>query len=583
MLTLSGIGVSQGIALGCAHVIGDEGYHVPQNYVKKDQLTYEIRRYKNALKMAKQQLTQIRDQIPEDSPEDILNCLDAYLMMLDDTALSLNPIDLIKNQQCNAEWALQQQYEALTNFFETMEDEYLRMRKDDVHHLTRRLQRILRCDSLEQLDGQLIPMNNQTPYIIIAEDLSPADAILLFSQGCKAFVTERGGPTSHTAIIARSLNIPTIVGVHHIRRLVKEATPLVIDGSQGLLIIAPDSNIFQYYQSRQSAHKERELYYQRLKNLPTASEDGYLITLRANVELQGDIKLAQSVNADGVGLYRTENLFLNKSEFPDEHAQLKAYLHLVRSMRHQLVTIRSIDLGNDKQAALPQHFYDQEINPALGMRGIRLCLRDQSLFRPQLRAILQASAFGHVRLLLPMLSMPEEIQQVLEIVEEIKRELFEKGIAYDPNLPIGGMIETPAAAIAADLFAEHLDFLSIGTNDLIQYTLAIDRSNDNVNYLYDPLHPAVLRLIRMVIRAGERAHIPVSLCGEMAGDPRYTQLLLGLGLREFSLRPASLLEVKNVICHSNIHQLSEAAQKLINSHHTIQFKNRLGQINQHLE
>ena len=400
----------------------------------------------------------------------------------------------------------------------------------------------------------------------MADDLTPADTVLMQHYGIAAFATEFGGPTSHTAILARSLGIPAVVGLHSARRFVKNDDLVIIDGSTGMLLVDPDKSTKSYYEKRQ---REAKRYYSslgKLKNAPTESEDGIAITLTANIELPKDFETVRDVGAKGVGLYRTEFLYMNRETPPDEEEHFETYLNVLNALRGLPLTIRTLDLGADKQVdGAGSQTGQSGLNPALGLRAIRLCLKEPELFRPQLRAILRASAHGPVKIMIPMLTNIQEMQQVLQMVEDIKADLGNQSIAYDSDIKIGGMIEVPAAAICADIFAKNLDFLSIGTNDLIQYTMAIDRVNDEVNYLYDPLHPAVLRLIESIIKAGKKANIPVSMCGEMAGDKEHTQLLLGLGLREFSVHTASLLEIKKIINNTNIDELGSLIKKVRNT------------------
>ena len=352
---------------------------------------------------------------------------------------------------------------------------------------------------------------------------------------------------SHTAILARSLGLPAIIGTHETPLEIRDGDTVVLDAMEGNLLAQVDEQTLKLYHRRQREESKRRSNLKHLKNEPAVTIDGCHIQLLANVELREDVVAARRAGADGIGLYRTEFLFMNRDDIPDENEQLQQYLSVIKTLRGSPVTIRTLDLGADKNCVTGPRSDRICPNPALGLRAIRLCLKHADLFRPQLRAILRASAKGPVRMMIPMLSSASELNTVLELIEDVKQELSQAGLAFDWNMPVGGMIEVPAAALSAGLFAKRLDFLSIGTNDLIQYTLAIDRVDDEVTYLYDPLHPAVLRLIKMVIEAGQAHNIPVSMCGEMAGDPRYTRLLLGMGLTDFSVHPAGLLDIKEVI------------------------------------
>ena len=556
-LSLHGMGVSRGIAIGRVHIIERGRLDIPEYHIEKDQVETETRRLVDAVSLAKQQLRAIRDHIPAATSPDIAPFIDTHLLMLDDAVLTQEPLRLIKSAAHNAEWALQLQRDALMHVFDEMEDPYLRTRKDDVDHVVNRIQRIL----LKQK-----PLRHEEPdsrlsgYVLIADDLAPADTVLMQLHGILAFVTEYGGPTSHTAILARSLVIPAIVGLHEAGRIAREDDMVIVDGNTGVMLVDPDEDSLRYYRKRQQEDRKYYAGLIRLKETPAKTLDDVPVRLHANVELPQDFEIVRQVGASGVGLYRTEFLYMNRETPPEEEEHYETYLSVLDTMAGLPLTIRTVDLGADKQVdGGRQGGGSVQANPALGLRAVRLCLKEPALFRPQLRAILRASAHGSIRLMIPMLSNMQETGQVLEMIDEIKMELGNQGVEFDEDIPVGAMIEVPAAAICADIFAGQLDFLSIGTNDLIQYTIAIDRVDDEVSYLYEPLHPAVLRLIRMTIDAGERANIPVAMCGEMAGDIKFTQLLLGLGLREFSVHPTYLLEVKKNILESNLGRLSGIA------------------------
>ncbi len=557
-LALHGIGVSRGIAIGKACVLEPNRLEIPESAIPPHLVEAEVARFETALRLAHQQLSMIREQIPANTPADILAFIDTHLLMLRDSTLATGPIHLIRTRQCNAEWALKLQRDSLVAVFDEMDDAYLRMRKDDVDHVISRIQRILLADNdTTNTTGPALK-----GCIVFADDLTPADTVLMQHQGMIGFVTEYGGPLSHTAILARSLGLPAVIGVHRARRYIRDQELIVVDGEQGVVLASPDQATLAHYNRRQREERRYYAHLAKLRSEPAITRDGQAITLFANIELPEDIQAVKRVAAGGVGLYRTEFLYMNRADTPGEEEQLDAYLRVVKALKGKPITIRTLDLGADKQADGGRQGRTAT-NPALGLRAIRLCLKELDLFRPQLRAILRASAAGPVRLMLPMLSNVQELLQALHIIEETKQELRSQGLPFDPNMPVGGMIETPAAALSAHIFARHLDFLSIGTNDLIQYTLAIDRIDDEVSYLYDPLHPAVLQLIRMTIKAGRRAGIPVSMCGEMAGDRRYTRLLLGMGLTEFSMHPSSLLEVKGIINASRLAELVKPAQRIL--------------------
>lgn len=558
MFSLHGKGVSSGISIGKAFVLQRERPAVPEYVLPKALIEEEVARFVTAVDASRTQLERIRNHIPPTAPAETASFIDTHLLILEDTMISEEPIKSIRDRQWNAELALQTQSNRLVDVFDKMEDPYLRNRKTDVIQVVDRILRNLMVpgeEDHERLSSDL------SGYVVVATDLTPADAVLLKHRNISAFVTNLGGPISHTAILARSLDIPAIVGVHGATQYIRNEEELIVDGKRGVLLVAPEPGVISEFRRKKTDIERFRRELDLLKASPSITADGKAVALFANIELPDDIKAVLQVSAGGIGLYRTEFLFMNRKEPPREEEQFDAYLQVVRALPGKPVTIRTLDLGGDKQ--IDGLAGGSIINPALGLRAVRLCLHDTSLFRPQLRAILRASAHGQVRMMIPMLSSLEELSRVLQLLDELKKELAEKGERFDPDMPVGGMIEVPAAAVAADLFAPQLDFLSIGTNDLIQYTLAIDRADDAVNYLYDPLHPAVLRLIKNSIDAGHAAGIPVAMCGEMAGDARYTRLLLGLGLTEFSMHPAALLEVKQIVRSSNMDQLRAFADTVL--------------------
>ena len=560
--TISGIGISHGIAIGKVYRLEWGKVEVYEATIPKELIEDEVAKFRRAVRTARQQLKAIRNSIPENTAADIIDFIDTHLLMLEDTMLTAAPVELIRQRQCNAEWALKSQRDALAQVFDEMDDPYLRTRKDDVDHIVTRLQRILLGEDTHtdlQDDDQL------RGTIVVAHDLTPAETVLLHHQGIAGFVTESGGPLSHTAILARSLGLPAIVGTHVTPQQVHDGDAVILDGARGVLLTEFDDTTLKKYRRQQRQQQKRRSELRGLKDKAAVTLDGTRIHLLANVELHEDVLAARRAGAEGIGLYRSEFLFMNRSDIPGEEEQLQQYLSVLRILKGLPITIRTLDLGSDKECGAEPPSEHISPNPALGLRAIRLCLKHADLFRPQLRAILRASAKGPVRMMIPMLSSAQELNEVLTLVEEVKEELHRERLAFDRNIPIGGMIEVPAAALSAGLFARKLDFLSIGTNDLIQYTLAIDRIDDEVTYLYDPLHPAVLRLIKMVIDAGRQHDVPVSMCGEMAGDPRYTRLLLGMGLRDFSAPPTSLLEVKNVIHKSLMTQLTPVVNDILNN------------------
>ncbi len=575
MLALHGTGVSDGIAIGKAFVLQLELPEIPEYAIPKEYIEEEVTRFQRAVEASRRQLITIREHIPANAPPEATSFLDAHLLMLDDKMISMAPIDAIREKQCNAEWALKSQSDILSALFEQMDDHYLRNKKTDVNQVVNRILRNLLQQNYDEHE------KIGAGEIVVANDLTPADTVMLKHNHVHAFVTNLGGPISHTAILARSLGIPAIVSAHSATRYVHSGEELIVDGKRGMLIIAPDRGVVTEYRRRKKeiARQRREL--NRLKTSRAVTLDRRRITLLANIELPADVRAAAQAGAEGIGLYRTEFLFMNRPEPPNEEEQFRAYVKVIKSLPGKPVTIRTLDLGADKQVDGGRAGAAITVNPALGLRAVRLCLHDTSLFRPQLRAILRASVYGNVRMMIPMLSSQDELFRVLDLIEETKSELKRSHLKFNSKISVGGMIEVPAAAISADLFAPYLDFFSIGTNDLIQYTLAIDRVDDAVNYLYDPLHPSVLRLIALTIQAGKKARIPVAMCGEMAGDPRYTRLLLGLGLTEFSMHPATMLEIKKIVRNSNAGALSRFASRVLKTRDTAEVHAMVDKFSQH--
>jgi len=556
--TMHGVAVSNGIAIGQAHLVSHALLEVAHYAVPKHLVEAEVTRFAQATDSVRYDLEVIRATLPANAPAELGSFVSTHIMILADKALSEAPKQIIREELCNAEWALKQQMDHLVAQFEEIEDEYLRERKFDVVQVVERVIKVLLGHPSQA------PMGKQeSSMILVAHDLSPADAIQFKQHQFAAFVTDVGGATSHTAILARSLNIPSIVALHHARDLIHDGELIIVDGNQGVVIVNPDKNTLTEYRLKQEQWELEQQKLKRLKLTKAVTLDGTLIELHANIEIPEDVAQAKAAGATGIGLYRTEFLFMNRREWPDEEEQFQAYRKVAEAMKGLSVTIRTLDLGADKPANPDEA--RTCTNPALGLRAIRLCLAEPLIFHTQLRALLRASHYGNVKILIPMLSTLSELRQTVHLLERAKRSLREEGIPFDEQIQIGGMIEIPAAALKAEAFARELDFLSIGTNDLIQYTLAIDRTDDSVAHLYNPLHPAVLQLIEMTIRAGAKAGKPVSVCGEMAGDPKLTRLLLGFGLRQFSMHPAHMLAVKHQVLQSNLPKLEGKVRKILAS------------------
>ncbi len=575
ILELQGIGASRGIAIGKARILLDNQPDIREYFITEHEVDNEIARLTTAIEKTRQQLKQTLNHVPANAPDDVTGFIDTHLLMLKDSSLTKTPITMIRRRRYNAEWALQLQRDALVNVFNEMDDPYLRTRQDDLDHVVGRIHRNLAGRDSSQPD---ISHDRLKDHIIIANDLTPADTVLMQHQGVAAFVTEHGGTSSHTTILARSLGIPAIVGIHALRRYIRNDEVLIVDGNSGILIAGADDNIIAEYQKKRDVLAQHIASLSRYKLEPTKTKNGTAISLLANAELSKDVVLLGSVAAEGIGLYRTEFLYMNRASPPEEEEQLATYRDVVENMGNHPVIIRTFDLGADKTVDGGR---DSTIsNPALGLRAIRLCLNQPDMFRTQLRAILRASVYGKLKIVFPMITTQKELIQALYLLEQCKSALDREGLEYDRHIETGVMIEVPASAVCAEMLASQVDFLSIGTNDLIQYTLAIDRINDHVNYLYDPLHPAVLRLIHTTLKAGKKQNTPVSMCGEMAGDPRYTRLLLAMGLTSFSVHPSALLEIKQIINETDLTQLPANTLDIINMANALDAEALLTQINQ---
>ncbi len=557
--TIHGLAVSGGIAIGRAHLVSHATLEVAHYRVREKDIPAEIERFDRAIATVRTELTALRGEATQPgTPTEVAAFVDIHAMLLDDPLISELPKDLIRSRRCNAEWAVVQQMEQLVAQFEEIEDSYLRERKHDVVQVVERVVKALMGKA-----RKLTRRGRDEELIIVAHDLSPADTIQFKNLRIGGFVTDLGGATSHTAIVARSLAIPAVVGLHHARALVREDDLLVVDGSRGVLIVEPDARVLEEYRLRK---RELELERSKLKRLKTARSatlDGEEVALYANIELPQDIEQVREVGAEGIGLFRTEFLFMNRDDLPDEDEQYEAYKAVAKAMGGRPVTIRTLDIGADKNAGALTGGERQAPNPALGLRAIRYCLAEPQMFLTQLRAILRAGYYGKIRLLIPMLAHVSEIEQTLAMIRQAKEQLRDTRHKFDEHMPVGGMIEIPAAALTLGAFVKRLQFLSIGTNDLIQYALAIDRTDESVAHLYDPLHPAILRLIAQTIAAGSRMDVPVAVCGEMAGDPAMTRLLIGMGLRQFSMHPSLILEVKQQVVMSDAEQLAAKVARIL--------------------
>ena len=565
--TLHGIPVTNGIAIGRALRIAPSAMDVNHYLISEGSEQSEQKRLLGAFQVVRQELKTLRAGLPEAAPEEMAAFLDVHGMILADPTLTERPLELIQKKRYNAEWALATQLENVLEQFAEIEDAYLRERAADIRQVVERVMKVLHLGEDHQTIGafyKTVSENRElSEVIVVAHDISPPDMLRFKELTFGGFVTDLGGKTSHTAIVARSLDIPAAVGVRSASELIRQDDWLIIDGDRGIVIVDPSPFILEEYCHLQSARKLEKKKLLRLKHTPTVTVDGQHIDLMANVEMPEDAVMALDSGAVGIGLFRSEFLFMNRQgQMPDEDEQFWAYRKTAEAMKGLPVSIRTIDIGADKPLDAKDNGGANYLSP-LGLRAIRWSLSEPEMFLIQIRAILRASAFGKIKILIPMLAHAQEIDQTLELIQTAKNQLEAEDISFDPGIQVGAMIEIPAAALSLPLFIRRLDFLSIGTNDLIQYTLAIDRADNAVAHLYDPLHPAVLRLIAGIIRDAKSAQMPVSVCGEMAGDASMTRVLLGMGLTDFSLHSMQLLSVKQEILRSDTKQLKLTVDDLL--------------------
>ncbi len=572
-IVLHGIGIGGGIAIGRAHLISHSSIDVVHYQLEPGEVPGELARFDEAIRTTRKELEMLWGSIPENAPAELGAFLSLHIMLLNDAALSREPRVVIEREQCNAEWALKQQADALIEQFNEIEESYLRERKQDVMQVVERIYK-----NLAGANGELPEADDLIDdAILIAHDLSPADMVYFKDSNYAAFVTEVGGATSHTAILARSLDLPSIIATHTARQLINEDELVIVDGIQGVIIVSPDDMVLTEYRRRLRSWRVAKSKLASIKKSNAQTQDGTPIELVANIELPQDVDDVLNSGAVGVGLFRSEFLFLGRDNLPTEDEQFDAYREVATRLNGQPLTIRTLDLGADKNPKWSQ--YTTADNPALGLCGIRLCLAEPALFRTQLRAILRASVHGRVRILFPMVNSVAELRQAVTQLALAREELDATGQAYDPDMQVGAMIEVPSAALTVNMLAKYVNFFSIGTNDLIQYTLAIDRNDDAVSHLYDPTHPAVLYLIWHTIKTANKAGVPVSICGEMAGDARLTRLLLGMGLRKFSMPPANLLSVKRVVLDTHLDHISPVVSKILRTNDPDRVHDLLTQLN----
>ncbi|MBI2213670.1 MAG: phosphoenolpyruvate--protein phosphotransferase [Acidobacteria bacterium] len=538
--TYKGTGVSPGIAIGRALILErDVGsvYRVP---VADSEVPKEVRRLGEAVERTRVALGELKAKVSRTIGDEYASIFDAHAMILGDPTFSDQIVKKIEDEKINAEWALQTVKDELEARFASFDDEYLRDRGADISDVAESVLKNL----LGIAHHDLSEITHDV--VILAEDLTPSDTIHFNRRPIVGFATATGGRTSHTSIIAKSLFMPAVIGVPRLTELIDNDELVIVDGYEGTVVVNPTTALVEEYRSRETRHEEHEKKLLENRDLAATTRDGVELSLLANIELVEEMGDALKYGAEGIGLYRSEFLFISKSPgLPNEQDHFDAYCRLAREMAPHSTVIRTFDLGGKKLAR--DVIGTNEDNPVLGLRGLRLCMKHRDLFRTQLRAILRASAHGDIKIMFPLVSGVQELRQAKALIGELKGELDREGLAYDPDIEVGIMIEVPAAAMIADVLAQEADFFAIGTNDLIQYSLAIDRGNENVSYLYEPLHPALLRLLKFVIESGKKAGIPVSMCGEMAADPLYAVVLVGLGLERFSMNPSNIPVVKSVI------------------------------------
>lgn len=566
--SLHGIPVSKGIAIGKAVLISRAALEVSHYLVESGKEAVEAQKLLDAFDQVRQELEQLRLGLPKDAPPEMAAFLDVHSMILADPALAEKPIHLIRTQRLNAAWALTTELNDLLEQFSEIEDPYLKERAHDIRQVAERVIKALNAQKKDALENAtlLSPSDVGIESIIVAHDIAPHDMLRFKEHAFTGFVTDLGGKTSHTAIVARSMEIPAVVGVRHASEMIRHGDWLVLDGEHGVVVVSPDEQLLAEYRKLQTQASKEARKLQQLKHSRTATADGVDIELFANIELPEDANQAVALGAVGVGLFRSEFLFMDRKQaMPNEDQQYIEYRRVVDLMRGLPINIRTIDVGADKALGAGADLSQTGTSP-LGLRAIRWSLTEPEIFLTQLRAILRASAYGQARIMIPMLAHAKEIDETFRLIEKAKQQLHQRGQAFNPNIQVGAMIEIPAAALVLPLFINRFDFLSIGTNDLIQYTLAIDRSDHAVAHLYDPLHPAILLLLDSIISQAKRANIPIAICGEMAGDPALTKLLLALGLTDFSMHFSQLLLVKREILKANVGLLKARISRVLKAY-----------------
>jgi len=572
MFTAHGVGVVDGVAIGRAVVMGTTALEVPHYYITTGEIDSEVSRLQHAISEVQADLEAQKTRLPADAPRELEPLLTVHRLLLDDPMLIDDATQLIQNRRYNAEWAITTQGQQLIEQFNVIADPYLRERQADVRQVIERVLMVLTGNGAE-LTQNWPDIATDQDLIVIARDIAPGDMLRLRQSRFAAFVTDLGGATSHTAIIARSMGIPAIVGVGNVRRAVQDGDTIVVDGQAGVVVVNPAPHVLVEYTQKQQKYAAHRKRLEQLRDAPAETLDGIEITLETNIDLPDEAKIAYQAGAAGIGLFRSEFLFLGRTTLPSEEEQYQAYAQAVKDMLGKPVTIRTLDVGADKSLDADQAV---ATNPALGLRAIRYCLAHPDIFHVQLRALLRAAQHGPLRILLPMVTTMTEVTATQHALQQARESLLNEGVQLDQDVQLGAMVEVPAIALALEPFAEALDFLSIGTNDLIQYVLAVDRIDSDVAHLYDPLHPAVIRLLAQIINVADRYNTPVSMCGELAGQEELTPVLLGLGLTSFSVSINQLLTIKNKVMHSHSNDLRRRVAAAINRAQPVDLE-RLGE------
>lgn len=573
--SIHGIGVSDKVAIGRAHLLSHVSLEAQHYLITPEQIEDELVRFSAAIASVQTEFELLQATLDADAPVEMGAMLAVHSMIAQDELIAQAALNLIRDQRYNAEWALSEQVHALIAQFDAFEDEYLRERKHDVMQVGTRIMRALREQNLLVCE---MPQRFDSDMILVAHDIAPADMLQFKGRSLAGFITDTGGPNSHTAIVARGLGLPAVVSTGQARRIIRANELVIVDGVNGVVLVNPDELILNHYRQVQQTQIETELRLNTLIGQAARTLDDTPIQLLANIESPNDIASLHAIGADGVGLFRTEYLFMNRKDSPDETEQFEFYRSAAQAMNGKPVTIRTLDIGADKELSTDE--YETSVNPALGLRAVRYCLANPKLFLTQIRAILRASHYGAIKLLIPMISGLEQLQQTLRLIEQARMQLREANIPFDEQVPVGIMVEIPSAALMLPALLPHIDFVSIGTNDLTQYTLAVDRGDSEVAHLYEELHPAVLQLIELTIRASLAAQKSVSICGEMAGNAKLSRLFLGMGLTEFSMQQTQILPVKARILEANITKCREALPNILTCAEVAHIKKHIRALNE---